>query len=72
VTVNVAVIKPMLLVALIVYMPGGTCGTVINRLALLVPGHVVAFPTLIVPKAMSNVGPGNPRVWTINVLPAGP
>lgn len=62
VTVNVAVTTPMVLVAVTVYVPGGTCGTFINRFALVVPGHVVsARATFIVPKVTSK-GPGNPRM----------
>jgi hypothetical protein len=71
VTVNVAVATPAADVAVTVYVSGGTCGTLNNRFALVVPGHVVAVPMFIVPKVTSK-GPGNPRMETTTIPPAGP
>ncbi|MGD0994313.1 MAG: hypothetical protein ABR909_02165 [Candidatus Bathyarchaeia archaeon] len=77
VTVNVAVATPVDPVAVIVYVPGDTDGTVNSSYAIPIapPGGDITFavPTFVVSKVMlTEEDVRNPFIEAITVVPAGP
>jgi len=65
--------SPELPVAVTVYVPGDTDGTVNCKLTTLYEYDGVNVPTFAVPSGMlTGLGAVNPDIWTTNNEPAGP